>query len=152
MFPRWLSWLFVAFLVYIVVQGHTVRDAQHEVDATSNAHSTTPTLSKLADTEHWKQSLNPDYVGATRWREIKPGSGTQAQCGDTLTVAIAGSDVHTKPLKVRLGTAPIEVLNTALLGMKPGSVREIELPAASLDSKKKPKGMKQITVERIDTP
>lgn len=109
-----------------------------------------PQLSKLSNAEHWKRSLNPDYVGPTEWREVKEGVGEGAVCGGEITLKLRGLNSAEQEKTIRLGNAPYAVLDTALLGMKPGAVREVIAPTKDIKKSSSAKGMIRFEVERVD--
>lgn len=115
MFPRWLSWLVVLGLIYIIIQGNRVAHAplpsavpvQPQQEATvsteaKKADAAFVAIGEATDMEHWKKAINPDYAKRAQcelkapvsdkpillWKvtEEAPGSGTAAKCTDTITV------------------------------------------------------------------
>lgn len=109
MFPRWLSWLIVLMLAYIILQGSR---AKHEVLPTASAPVTEaatapapakplpPSLAKATDLERWKKAINPEYAARTQcelkaepgakpellWKvtQEEQGDGKPAGCGETI--------------------------------------------------------------------
>lgn len=159
MFPRWLGWVFLAFLVYVLYLGNFSRTAPEKPAATADiipapTKEKYPALSEFTDKERWQRGLNPGHIGPARWREITPGEGEEAQCGGMLTVKITGlPGTKEETHKLTLGTAPYPVLNTALIGLKPGGVREVSAPPREVYKKPKkeePPRMVDFTVERLD--
>jgi FKBP-type peptidyl-prolyl cis-trans isomerase len=73
------------------------------------------------------------------WREILVGTGEPARAGDKLTVEYVarladGKQVFSTadsgiPATFRLGTAPVRGWNEALLGMRKGGKRSLEVPS-----------------------
>ncbi len=155
LFPRWISWLFLGFLGYIMVMGNFSGSPEPNKQVESGGASSTqkyPKLAELADKEQWKHALNPDYVGSARWREIKEGDGEGAVCGGELTVKITGiAGTPDTPQAIKLGNAPYPVLDTALIGLKPGGIREISAPPDKVYAKpaKNQTRMVDFTVERV---
>jgi hypothetical protein len=144
MFPRWITWIFLIFLGYMLAQGQFITAPGESPVAPERSY---PKLSAIADPERWKQGIDPAYVGPPRWRDVAEGEGEPAQCGQTLRVTITGIEgKFAKPQTITLGGAPLPALDTLLIGIKPGAKREITLPAAVLDPDKP--GMATFTVER----
>ena len=54
------------------------------------------------------------------------------------------------PQEIKIGNAPYAVLDTLLVGIKPGGVREISVPATEIYKKKSTIGMATFTVERVE--
>lgn len=156
MFPRWLGWVFLGFLAYVLYLGNFSGTSQPSTTAAGIIPVPTkqnyPVLADTIDKERWKRGINPGYVGPARWHEIKQGDGEGAQCGGTLTVKISGvPDKKEETRSITLGNAPYVVLNTALIGLKPGGVRAITAPPDQLykSPKKVPQRMIDLTVERL---
>jgi hypothetical protein len=149
MLPRWMSWLVLIFIGYALASADFSAAPERTPDA-ATPEASYPTIAKMVDKERWLSGINPDHVGPPRWREVTPGEGDGAVCGGTITVKMLGLK-HTPetPRELKLGNAPYDALNTMLLGLKPGGVREIALPASDIDKKAKT-GMAIFTVERVD--
>ena len=150
-FPRWLSWLFVGFLAYMVYVGNTgpkppttIPDApQKTTVAQPDAANEYPALRQLFDKNRWQRAMNPHYVGPANIREVTLGAGDlAAQCGSPVTVLLrgttrdgasfdAGHD-ESKPLSFILGNAPFPALNEGMIGMRAGGVRQIYAPTSQV--------------------
>lgn len=165
MFPRWLGWIFLIFLGYILYLGNfssrpeVASAVPKEKPKIAEAIVPVPTkeaypaITEFTDTERWQRAIKPDHIGPARWREVKEGDGEGALCGGQLTVKIAGiPNIKEETKQVTLGSASYKVLNTALIGLKPGGVREISAPPDQVykQPKKQPKRMVDFTVERLD--
>jgi hypothetical protein len=86
MFPRWLSWLVLAVLAYLVVVGtrashervpSAVAVTQPSVAAeqsspTPDLESLPPALAQAADVQRWKRAINPDYAARTQCVLVAP--------------------------------------------------------------------------------
>jgi FKBP-type peptidyl-prolyl cis-trans isomerase len=150
-FPKWLSWLFVGFLAYIVYVGNTgEKPPVNRPDAPQKATVATPaaaaeydSLRQLFDKNRWQRAINPDYVGEANIREVTIGTGDlTAQCGGKVTVLLRGTTRdgasfdakhdESRPLSFTLGDAPIPALNEGIIGMKAGGIRQIYAPAAQV--------------------
>jgi FKBP-type peptidyl-prolyl cis-trans isomerase len=78
-------------------------------------------------------------VSGVVWRDVLVGTGEPARAGDKLTVEyVARLDGGKKvfstadsgiPATFRLGTAPVRGWNEALLGMREGGKRSLEVPS-----------------------
>lgn len=142
-YPRWLSWVFVLFLVYILYQGNFGASHDHRPVASDKpaapAHTSEyPALRALTDKDRWQRAVDPQYVGATTWKDVKPGEGKGADCGDAITVKLRGtledganfdpSHKEDAPVAFTLGHAPYKALDNALLGLRPGGARQVTAP------------------------
>ena len=145
MLPRWLSWLFILMIGYLIYVGNRAthqpapipEPTASQPDATpSLAHY--PTLQQFTNTDRWKRAINPDHVGEAKIIDVTAGTGASAQCGSPVTIHLRGTladganfdTTHdeSKPLHFTLGNAPYAVLNQALIGMREGGVRQISAP------------------------
>lgn len=148
-FPKWLSWLFVGFLAYIVYIGNQTQtppaSAPEETPPPAKEQETPreeyDELRQLVDKNRWMRAIDPGYIGDANIREVKLGdAGLTAQCGSKVTVLLRGTTrdgasfdaAHdeSQPLSFTLGAAPIPALNEGIIGMKAGGVRQIFAPAA----------------------
>lgn len=151
MFPRWLSWIFVGFIAYMLATGYW-KPAPHSRAAGGDAavqSATTqdyPALRALMDGERWKKAIHPTYrladtpcaalaqandrLGSYAIVESE-GEGQGARCGDTLQVQVQYWNDHGGPLgavkghALKLGRQP--GLDALLLGLKPGERRTVML-------------------------
>jgi FKBP-type peptidyl-prolyl cis-trans isomerase 2 len=144
-FPKWVSWIFVCFLAYIIYIGNRAdtppASAPEEPIATAaqEAPKDYESLRQLTDGDRWLRAINPNHVGEANIKEITQGSGEAASCGSTVEVLLRGTgpdgenfdSTHdeSKPLTFTLGDAPIKALNEGLIGMKQGGVRLLSAPA-----------------------
>ncbi|MFM9890478.1 MAG: hypothetical protein ACKVOE_07575 [Rickettsiales bacterium] len=147
MFPRWLSWLFVACLAVMLYQVARAPRPAPDAPITIENHAY-PALTQVADGEHWKSALNPDYaklMAACQMHAPAPGqlgvkitieavgNGEVASCGEPVTLEIqawdaTGKNATTKTLTVTPGKIGIAALDSALVGMKFGEERTVILP------------------------
>ncbi len=162
-FPRWLSWMFVAVLGYMVFAASQMSHApapSRNTPLPVITEETYPALAEATDVERWKRALNPDYAATTNCTvdrppskqaapmmvmEETPGEGAPAACGESLTLELTVWDakgVQQFNGKVTLALGSRELasgLDKGLLGLKPGGVRVLVLPAyARVHTKSKP--------------
>lgn len=155
MLPRWISWLFVAFMAYLIYTGTRtprvdpstpaeIRTPSHPRELPSVANY--PKLQQLVNGNRWKRAIDPTYVGEATITDATIGQGEAASCGQEVTIHLRGTladganfDSHhdeAAPLTFHLGDAPYAVLNDALIGMRPGGVRQISAPPSMVYAKK----------------
>jgi hypothetical protein len=159
MFPRWLSWLFVAFIVYLLYLGAR---APHEAAAPVSTQVVSlprpsPTLAATFDPERWKRTINPDYAAKTtcdgaekftggpglKILEDRSGVGKPASCGDTIAVQLTvwnaqGAKAYDGAFDLPLGAQALAAgLDGALVGIRPGGTRTVLLPPGALAHAKK---------------
>lgn len=144
-FPRWISWLFLiclAYLIYLGNQHQRVKPAAPQAEPPAAISGTDlsnyPSLQAFTNSNRWQRAIDPNYVGDTKINDTKPGTGRAAQCGDQVSIHLRGTlsdganfdEKHdeSKPLTFRLGNAPYPVLNDALIGMRQEGVRQISAP------------------------
>lgn len=152
-FPRWLSWLFVGFLAYLLYIGNFTAESTLVKASEEKASPAAPTpeappavavktdetarrtLDTLTDGARWRRAINPTYVGEANVTDNVLGTGNVAGCGDKVTILLRGTlsdgaafDANhdeSKPLTFRLGSAPYQALNEGIIGMRAGGVRLI---------------------------
>jgi hypothetical protein len=111
-FPRWLSWLFVGFLAYLLYIGNftaestQVKSPPSHTSATYSPAVTEVTEAKEPATEHastlraldtltdgarWRRAINPGYVGDVNATDSTVGNGEAAACGDQVTILLRGT-------------------------------------------------------------
>ncbi len=158
--PRWLSWMLVAVLLYLIyAAGRTPPAATPHAPTAVPALSPQqyPALAKTMDLDRWKRAINPDYSAPNncslaepdtdepmRLKVIDdaPGAGDAAECGSTITVTLvvwgqAGHAAFSGEVPLTLGAKQVaQGLDVGLLGMKPGGVRTLVLPPAVLTHQK----------------
>lgn len=143
-FPRWVTWIFVALLAYIIYMGNKAQHPpesipQEPVEATNEAPREYDSLRRLTDGDRWFRAINPNYIGDAYIKEIKTGEGDAVACGDEVEILLRGTDTtgasfdtshdESKPLKFHLGDAPIAALNEGIIGMKQNGTRQLVAPA-----------------------
>lgn len=159
MFPRWLSWLVLGCVLYLVFTG-----TRHMTDAPAPAtapqpaaHNAAPqeypALAAATDTERWKRALNPDAAKrndrcnarfdsdaetlALHAIDAAPGRGEGATCGDTLPVTLTvwdgrGHAAYKGEHRLVLGDRALAGgLDAGLIGLRPQGVRTLILPPAA---------------------
>jgi|GEM_PF-3405541 len=144
-FPRWVSWVFVGFLAYIIYIGNqSVRPPESAptekppVEASEAAPREYDALRQLADGDRWFRAINPSYIGTANIKEITIGDGAPVQCGSAVEITLRGTDSNganfdathdeSDSLKFLVGAAPYDALNEGLIGMKQGGVRQQNAP------------------------
>ena len=158
MLPRWLSWLVLAFLGYVIVLGTYTheRPAVAPVPAPEAAAPTEipdrPALREALDIEHWKRAINPDYakhinctLPALAKEGLQPifmdevvGTGSGAACGDTVNITLTvwdknGNAAYHSQFELMLGARAIAAgIDNGLLGLQVKGVRTLVLPPAVL--------------------
>ena len=155
MFPRWLGWLFIAviaYLIYVATQNPPASTPDHPSALPAVTPQTYPSLAKVTDTERWKRELNPDYakkescgafdIGASefKWRMIEDsiGTGEPAHCGDKITIYLMiwsddGRAHHTYKFAMTLGEKTLGLgVDAGLVGIRKGGERTLILPPAAL--------------------
>ncbi len=162
MFPRWLSWVFLIALAYVVYVASQFDHAAVPLPAKSVIPPITreayPSLAELTDTERWKRALNPDYAAMMNCTAEAPlhdrglklaviedvaGEGNAAACGQTITVHLTvwnanGASAYDGEFPLALGSRELASgLDFGLLGMKPGAVRRLVLPPYAIARGKK---------------
>lgn len=161
MYPRWITWIFIIALGYMVFSAsRTGRDLEQgrTVRAPVITAEKYPALAELTDTEQWKRKLNPDYAAVMNCSLDKPktsksmglkviedavGEGEDvADCGETITVAMTlwddkGSKLYSTETELALGSRQVASgLDAGLRGMKVGGERTLVLPPHTLVSAK----------------
>ena len=149
MFPRWLSWLIVGCLGYLMISsglfqhGAPVAPAPH----VETPEQTYPALSQATDIERWKRAIDPDYAARAQCRldltksalglkviEDAAGNGNEANCGETVTLHLAvwnarGAAAYEGTLPFAIGAREVAAgLDVALVAIKPGGTRTVILP------------------------
>ncbi len=156
MFPRWLSWVILAVLGYVVYsasqQANPMRPAAL-VAIPAITQERYPALAQATDVERWKRTLNPDYAAKNncsldaptdnatlgmKVMEDETGAGQAAACGETITVALTvwnaqGKPAFTGTLPLALGSRQLAAgLDAGLVGIQPGGVRSFVLPPGAM--------------------
>lgn len=118
----------------------------------TDAAQPTPALTRLLDAEHWKRSINPDYVPDAECALADPsdgmamkvvvdsaGQGDPAQCGDTIQLQLTvwnantGARAFQETFPLTLGARSLAAgLDVGLLGIRPHESRSIILPPYAL--------------------
>ena len=147
MFPRWLSILFLVFLVYMVFNYSTTQLPASAPAPAPASNGTPPAqdysqLRALLDGNRWKRAINPDYHADTPCGAAAPakntlgnfavvqedGAGDASACGDTLSVRIIRYDAQGRagvPVDTHLVLGKQPALDALLVGMRPHEQRLI---------------------------
>jgi len=156
MFPRWLNWLLLGFMGYLLFLG-SQSSPQHAAPHPTTAipaitEKTYPALAKATDLERWKRSLNPEYAANFHCDTPKPVEGklglmvsdttagvdSPARCSDTIIVQLTvwnakASVAYSDQLELTLGTQTIAAgLDAGLVGLAIGGQRTLMIPPALL--------------------
>jgi hypothetical protein len=163
MLPRWVTWVFLGFLGYLLFLGSQA--TQHSAPVPNATippitEKTFPVLAKTTDMEHWKRAIDPDY--AKQFNCVLPpmaagglglqtidhalGEGDPARCSDAVVVQLAvwgaSKKIYDEKVDITLGTHIIAAgLDAGLVGMRIGGSRTLILPAEAvtrLNGKAKP--------------
>ena len=166
MFPRWLSWLVVGGLGYLMVTGGafhhsapTPKPVAPTATPEATAEKTYPTLDTATDLERWKRAVNPAYAARAHCEYTPPavttstlslqtidghiGEGTPARCAETITVKLTvwsnrATPAYSGSLDLTLGAQELAAgLEASLLGIRPGGERTVILPPDALVHAKK---------------
>lgn len=154
-FPRWLSWVVLIGLGWILFVGNTHnRQVPAPAAPTETAATPAPTQYKeiqtLIDGERWKKALYPDYKNpneaclGTPPAEgkmgnyalvLRDGAGEEAKCGESIQFTIARRNADGsagKPSDHTLVLGKHKNLDMLLVGMRPDEQRLliVNLPQA----------------------
>jgi hypothetical protein len=155
MFPRWLSWLFLFALGYILYSASQISAPKDPAPGAIPAITQTdyPALAEITDVERWKRKLNPEYAATMNCTidtpkahkgleftvtQITAGEGVGAACGDTITIALtiwnaSGKAGYKAQLPLALGSRQLASgLDFGLLGITVGGERRFVLPPYAL--------------------
>jgi hypothetical protein len=159
MLPRWMQWLFVGFIAYLIFVGSRL---PHETVAPQPAPATVvppitkqdyPALANALDIDRWKRGINPDLVvqehcgfdNVPRPAQLgmkiiteAAGDGAPAACGDTLSLHITvwnaqGGIGAAGDATITLGAASLtNGIDAGLVGIRPHGSRTIILPPTAM--------------------
>lgn len=171
-FPRWLSWMFVLVLVYMVYAARSVEAPEGNAKPMIQpiTEETSPVLTETMDLERWKRALNPDYAAVMNCTIDKPksktappliitqeaqGVGVGVACGEKVKLELTlwdakGTQKFSGTVTLALGARDLASgLDKGLLGLKPGGVRLLTLPAyARAHAKSKPAQATLVTLRK----
>lgn len=160
MFPRWLSWLFVLFIAYLLYAGTNPLRAPATVQKPGEptAAKDYESIDALMDGNRWRKAINPDYrpedepCGAAvtgpdqraNYAIIdRPGQGKLATCGTPITLQWqhwkADGTKQGEPATVTLTLGVQPGLDALLRGMRPGETRTLVLTVPQPGYKALPK-------------
>jgi hypothetical protein len=168
-FPRWLSWMFVAVMGYMIFAAGKMHQGAVQPVAPLTIPSAETTqevqdytaLANLTDTERWKRALDPSYGARMNCsvervngketllpkviEEVVGQEGDAAQCGQSIRIALVvwnskGGKAYQGELPLALGSQNVAAgLDAGLVGMKIGGVRTLVLPPQALVRSKESK-------------
>ena len=156
MFPRWLSWMFLLTMGYVIIQssqgGNPVAPAPTTV-VPAVTHERYPALAETTDLERWKRKLNPDYAATTNCSldDLTPknglqikvvvdgyGTGQRAACGEAIRIHLTiwradGKAAYAEEIPFNLGARELAAgLDYGLLGIALGESRSLIIPPYAL--------------------
>lgn len=165
MFPRWLSWVFLFTMGYVIYSasqmGGNVRQQPASPVIPPITAEQYPALAEITDVEAWKRKLNPDYASVMNCSLDKPkttdaltfklledvvGTGAGANCGDEITLKLtvwnsSGGKAFTGEVSLALGSRQLASgLDYGLQGLSIGATRTLLLPPYALVRAKNLKG------------
>lgn len=131
--PSWLKWALVAFLGYAVINAHNKEGAP---SLTTQAENLELSIDKVFDFSSFKNKVFPSFGAALRVKDIAPGKGFPAVCGQEVKIAYATYFANEKPvgdtataetpLVFRIGEGKVmPVFEQSVIGMLPGGKRSV---------------------------
>lgn len=177
MFPRWLSWMFLLTMGYVIFSAS--QSSQPVVAPPSSVvppitKEAYPALAQTTDVERWKRKLNPDYAATTNCSldGLTPenglavkvvvdeqGTGDRAKCGQPIQIHLTvwggdGTPSYAGELALNLGARELAAgLDFGLLGMAAGEQRSLIIPPFALvrmnDSKAPAAALKALPTNHI---
>lgn len=159
MSTRWLSWLIILTMLYLIYQARPM-SAPVPRAIPAITHEKYPALAEATDVEGWKRKLNPDYAARMNCTLDAPktaqgiefkiiedasGEGVGAVCGENITIELTiwsatGQKSYRAAMPLALGSRQIAAgLDYGLLGIKPGGQRTFILPEYALTRGKEDK-------------
>ena len=157
MIPRWLSWMILLTMGYVIFSnsqgGNPVVPSASAPIVPTITKDNYPALAQATDLERWKRKLNPDYAAvincsleglvAENDLSVKvfseaPGVGARAKCGETMRVHLTvwndtGGQSYAGNVPLELGARDLAAgIDFGALGMAVGEVRSIVLPPYAL--------------------
>ena len=157
-FPRWLSWMFILALGYIVYNASQL-SGPRPVTAPAKpivpmiTQEKYPALAEMTDMERWRKRIDPAYAAIMscetdtnkakdtlfmKTTELAEGNGEPAACGKPVTLQLtiwnsAGGKAFSQELVLNLGSRELAAgLDQGLVGIKPGGERLLVLPPYAL--------------------
>jgi FKBP-type peptidyl-prolyl cis-trans isomerase len=159
-FPRWITWVFVILLAYILYTGNKAQEPPESVPeepiaTSSNESRDYDKLRRLTDGDRWYRAINPNHVGTANIKDIKAGEGEAVSCGHEVEVLLRGTDANganfdethdeSKPLRFLVGDASIPALNEGVIGMRKGGTRQLIAPGNQAYKKVGKSGLEDVT-------
>ncbi len=163
MFPRWMKWLFILFLGYLLLLGHRVTQEEKTVAAVPASpvalhEKTYPSLAAAFDENRWRRAVNPHYaapkapctLGQSAFPDrlgptvidVSPGDGAAAACGDAVFVRITvwshtGYKAYVGDVPLTLGDEAVAAgIDMGLVGLQVHGERMLLLPPDALERRK----------------
>lgn len=145
-FPRWVTWIFLLFLGYVLLVGNFSAPARRAADPTSasrQAERSYPGLQQFTDATRWKRAISPDYAALEKACQpaapaenqfadaafiLRDGTGDEASCGDTVHVTvetIRPDGTLAKPREANFTLGKSSALDPLLIGMRADEVRVV---------------------------
>lgn len=177
MFPRWLSWMFLLTMGYVIFSASQNSNPVVQPSASivpPITKETYPALAKATDLEGWKRKLNPDYAAVTNCSlddlttpeslGVKviidaQGLGDRAICGQAIRIHLTiwggdGKPSYEGEFSLNLGARELAAgLDFGLLGMAVGEARSLVIPPFALVRAKTTKApatvLKALSASRI---
>lgn len=157
MLPRWMKWLFLVFIGYVVYMGsqvpHITPAATPDAPIPTISAEKFPALTTALDADHWKRAINPDVVAAEQCGfdraiprtelglkvlEEAQGSGAAAVCGDAMTIHLTvwnatGGKGYGGETTLTLGAGALAYgIDAGLVGIRVDGVRTLVLSPLAL--------------------
>lgn len=156
--PPWLMWLVIIFLLYSILASYDESSSVHKGLKQAKEHIETQDTFRLED---YTRPLSPGPQ-ALRIKEVSPGSGPPAICGEEVTIAyeaMLSGNIPAKeqapkdnPYSFRIGEKKATpMFEEGIMGMQAGGRRSLIAPLASspLDADQQP-GLTPETLVKID--
>lgn len=177
MFPRWLSWMFLLTMGYVIIEAsqgsNPVAPAPTTVVPPVTRESY-PALAETTDLERWKRKLNPDYAATTNCSldgltpknglNVKVvideyGTGKRAACGEAIRIHLTvwgadGKAAYAEEITFNLGARELAAgLDYGLLGIAVGESRSLIISPYALirtkESKAPAAALKALPATRV---
>lgn len=126
--PTWMRFLLLAFIGFAVFNAYRNNKLG---PGSEDYFKQYPALDNFVSLDRWHVSLNPSAGKDVQIRDIEPGEGDFAACGQTVTLTIKPVDApEAEPQRKRFtigdGSAP-RGFDLGVRGMRRGAVREVAM-------------------------